>query len=205
MNIPQSYNKTKCMVKNLGLHYDKIDACPNDCMLFRNDHKDDEFCHTCGASQYIQVSKVDSDLESSKKQHRVSAKTLRHFPLIRRLKRLFMCSKMEDSLRWHEEERSNDWKLRHPADGLAWKDFDRVHPDFTLDCRNVRLGLSSDGFNSFQTMSIHIAHGKLCWWFIFCRLGCAWNLNIPYFLYLYLDCDHLEMTLIFTYHHWHTS
>ena len=49
-NIPQYYNKTKPMVKNLGLDYEKIDACPNDCMLFRNGHKYDEFCHTCGAS-----------------------------------------------------------------------------------------------------------------------------------------------------------
>ena len=36
LNSPQSYNKTKSMVKNLGLDYEKIDACPNDCMLFRN-------------------------------------------------------------------------------------------------------------------------------------------------------------------------
>ncbi|WMV46923.1 hypothetical protein MTR67_040308 [Solanum verrucosum] len=142
------------MIKNLGLDYEKIDACPDDCMLFRNDHKDDEFCHTCGASRYIKSPEVDSELEPSKKQHQVSAKTLRHFPLIPRLKRLFMCSKTADSLRWHDEERSKDGKLRHPADGLAWKDFDRLHPDFALDSRNVRLGLSSDGFNPFRTMSI---------------------------------------------------
>ena len=43
LNILTSYNKTKSMVKNLGLDYEKIDACPNDCMLFRNDHNDDEF------------------------------------------------------------------------------------------------------------------------------------------------------------------
>ena len=110
MNIPQSYNKTKSMVKNLDLYYDKIDACPSDCMLFRNDHKDDEFCHTCGASRYIQAPKVDSELVSSKKQHFVSAKTLRHFPLIHRLKRLFMCSKTANSLSWHEEKRSKDGK-----------------------------------------------------------------------------------------------
>ena len=60
-----------------------------------------------------------------------------------------MCSKMADSLRWHEEKRSKDGKLRHPADGLAWKNFDRVHPDFAQDCRNVRLCLSSDGFSPF--------------------------------------------------------
>ncbi|XP_049382842.1 uncharacterized protein LOC125847219 [Solanum stenotomum] len=154
LNIPPSYNKTKSMFKNLGLDYEKIDACPNDCMLYRNDHKDDEFCHTCGASRYIKSPEVDSELEPSKKQHQVSAKTLRHLPLIPRLKRLFMCSKTADSLRWHDEERSKDGKLRHPADSLAWKDFDRLHPDFALDSPNVRLGLSSDGFNPFRTMSI---------------------------------------------------
>ncbi|KAK6775917.1 hypothetical protein RDI58_026918 [Solanum bulbocastanum] len=118
MNIPLSYNKTKSMGKNLDLDFEKIDARPNDCMLFRNDHKDDEFCHICGASRYIKFLKVDSELEPSKKQHRVSAKTLRHFPLILRLKILFMCSKTADSLRWHDEEHSKYGKLRHPADGL---------------------------------------------------------------------------------------
>ncbi|XP_069145619.1 uncharacterized protein [Solanum lycopersicum] len=160
LNIPQSYSKTKSMVKNLGLDYGKIDACQNDCMLFRNDHKDDEFCHTCGASRYIQDPTVDSELESLKKQHRVSAKTLRHFPLIPRIKRLFMCSKTVDSLRWNEEERFEDGKLRHPADGLAWKDFDRVHPGFAQDCCNVRLGLSIDGFNPFRTMRKTKDHAK---------------------------------------------
>ncbi|KAH0688879.1 hypothetical protein KY289_016237 [Solanum tuberosum] len=43
---------------------------------------------------------------------------------------------MANSLTWHDEECSKDGKLRHPADGLAWKDFDRLHPDFALDCRN---------------------------------------------------------------------
>ena len=49
LNIPPSYDKTKYMVKNRGLEYEKIYACPNDCMLFRNEHKDVEFFRTCGA------------------------------------------------------------------------------------------------------------------------------------------------------------
>ncbi|XP_019256476.1 PREDICTED: uncharacterized protein LOC109234890 [Nicotiana attenuata] len=159
LNIPISYNKAKSMVKDLGLDYEKIDACPNDCMLFRNDHKDDEYCHVCGASRYIKYpevdsDEVDSDLEASKKGYRVPAKILRHFPLIPRLKRLFMCSKTADTLRWHDEERSKDGKLRHPADGQAWKDFDSLHSEFARDSRNLRLGLASDGFNPFRTMSI---------------------------------------------------
>ena len=59
------------MVKNLGLNFENIDACPNDCMLSRNDHNDDEFCHACVDSQYINSREVDSDLKPSKKQHRV--------------------------------------------------------------------------------------------------------------------------------------
>ena len=56
------------MVKNLGLDYDKIDACPNECMLIRNNHKDDEFFHTCGALRYIKSPEFDRALEPSKKQ-----------------------------------------------------------------------------------------------------------------------------------------
>nr|XP_016444975.1 PREDICTED: uncharacterized protein LOC107770212 [Nicotiana tabacum]XP_016444976.1 PREDICTED: uncharacterized protein LOC107770212 [Nicotiana tabacum]XP_016444977.1 PREDICTED: uncharacterized protein LOC107770212 [Nicotiana tabacum] len=159
LNIPISYNKSKSMVKDLGLDYEKIDACPNDCMLFRNDHKDDEYCHVCGSSRYIKYTEVDrdevdSELESSKKGYRVPANNLSHFSLIPRLKRLFMCSKTADTLRWHDEERSKDGKLRHPADGKAWKDFDSLHSEFARDSRNLRLGLASDGFNPFRTMSI---------------------------------------------------
>ena len=142
------------MVKNLGLDYVKFDGCSNGCMLFRKDHKVDELCHTCGASRYLKYPEVDSEVEYSKKQHRVSAKFLRQFPFIYIVIRLFMCSKTKSFLRWNSEERTKDWKLIHPSDGLAWKDFYRLHPDLTLYCCNVRLGLSSDGFNPFRTMSI---------------------------------------------------
>ena len=47
-----------------------------------------------------------------------------------------------------------DGKLRHPADGIAWKDFYRLHQNFAADCRNVRLDSPCDGFNPFQTMSL---------------------------------------------------
>jgi hypothetical protein len=43
--------------------------------------------------------------------------------------------------------------LRHPADGLAWKEFDERYPEFAFGPLNVRLGLSSDGFNPFGNMS----------------------------------------------------
>nr|GEV94204.1 hypothetical protein [Tanacetum cinerariifolium] len=48
---------------------------------------------------------------------------------------------------------AKDGKLRHLADGLAWKAFDARYPKFASDPHSVRLGLASDGFNLFRTMS----------------------------------------------------
>ncbi|CAM8940619.1 unnamed protein product [Rhodiola kirilowii] len=53
-------------------------------------------------------------------------------------------------MRWHEERDvgKGDY-LRHPADGDTWQTFNREFPDFANERRNVRLGLSTDGFNPF--------------------------------------------------------
>ena len=56
-------------------------------------------------------------------------------------------------MRWHDEGRTKDEFLRHPADGECWKDLDDRYPKFADDARNVRLGLASDGFNPYRNMS----------------------------------------------------
>ncbi|XP_056699485.1 uncharacterized protein [Spinacia oleracea] len=65
-----------------------------------------------------------------------------------------MCSETAKHMTWHFDGRLKDEKLRHPADGKAWEDFDSSYPHFAKEHRNVRLGLASDGFNPFRTMSI---------------------------------------------------
>ncbi|GKE29179.1 hypothetical protein Tco_1444563 [Tanacetum coccineum] len=69
------------------------------------------------------------------------------------LKRLYMSEKTAKDMRWHNMGRTMDGKLRHPADGLAWKGFDARYLKFAFDPYSVRLGLASDGFNPFCTMS----------------------------------------------------
>ncbi|XP_074342456.1 uncharacterized protein LOC141680019 [Apium graveolens] len=46
-----------------------------------------------------------------------------------------------------------DGKLRHPAYAEARKTMDAKFPYFAEDDRNVRLGLASDGFSPYRTMS----------------------------------------------------
>jgi hypothetical protein len=46
-------------------------------------------------------------------------------------------------------ECKKDAMLRHPADGIQWRNFDQKHKDFAMDVRNIRFGLSTDGMNPF--------------------------------------------------------
>ncbi|CAM8998991.1 unnamed protein product [Rhodiola kirilowii] len=54
-------------------------------------------------------------------------------------------------MRWHAEKRGKegDNDLIHPRDGEAWENFNKEFPEFAHEIRNVRLGLSTDGFNPF--------------------------------------------------------
>ncbi|KAJ9561820.1 hypothetical protein OSB04_006980 [Centaurea solstitialis] len=56
-----------------------------------------------------------------------------------------------DHMRYHGQREmfAHDDVLRHPADGETWKDFDRSYLQFASDIRNVRIGLSTDGFSPF--------------------------------------------------------
>ena len=148
--LPSSANEAKKLTKDLGLGYEKIHACPNDCMLYWGDRVGQQSCHVCKASRY----KSDEVIGSSKsRKSNKPAKVLRYFPLIPRLKRLYMSEKTAKDMRWHDIGRTKDGKLRHPADGLAWSAFNDRYSEFASDPRSVRLGLASDGFNPFRTMS----------------------------------------------------
>ncbi|KAH1212864.1 hypothetical protein GmHk_14G040948 [Glycine max] len=47
---------------------------------------------------------------------------------------------------WHSENLRNPNVMCHPSDGETWKHFDRMYPEFSLDPRNVKLGLCSNRF-----------------------------------------------------------
>jgi len=103
-NIPEPFNKTNSMITDLGFDYKKIHACPKDCMLFWKESENLDACSICKSSRWKEFPKVNSKVEGPKYQLRVPAKVLRHFPLIPRLQRLFMCLKNAESMRWHEEK-----------------------------------------------------------------------------------------------------
>jgi hypothetical protein len=142
--IPKTYDEALGVIGRLGLGYESIHVCPNNCVLFRKAYAKHDHCPKCNASRW-------KDVDGKR---RVPEKVLRHFPLIPRLQRMFISKKQSAEVQWHKLKRKPvDNELSHPADGEAWKDFDREHPDFAADARNIRLGLATDGFNLFGNMS----------------------------------------------------
>ncbi|CAN6692617.1 unnamed protein product [Malus baccata var. baccata] len=144
--LPESCYKAKKLINDLGLTYVKIDACPNDCMIYWKDTSDLTVCSVCGESRY----KVTNAADRSRKK--IAAKVMWYFPLKPRLQRFFMSKHTAEHMRWHAIECPKDEFMRHPSDSPAWKHLDNLYPDFASEIRNVRLGLANDGFNPFGKM-----------------------------------------------------
>ena len=72
---------------------------------------------------------------------------------------MFKINEVSESLRWHWSHKSTDGKIRHPVDSVAWETIDKKWPEFSMDPRNLRLGLATDGFNPFSNLSSRYS----CW------------------------------------------
>ncbi|XP_076884504.1 uncharacterized protein LOC143533696 [Bidens hawaiensis] len=139
-NCPDSYYDVRMLLCEAGLGYELIDVCQYDCAIFYGDNKDAIICPVCQSSRYV--------------RNKIAYKKLRYFPVTPRLKRLYTLRHTAKDMRWHKEVRKDEHGvLRHPADGRAWKHFDKLYPKFADDPRSVRLGLASDGFNPFSNMT----------------------------------------------------
>ncbi|KAL6219998.1 hypothetical protein ACLB2K_007756 [Fragaria x ananassa] len=135
--VPLTTNDAKKTLSVLGMDYEKIHACPNDCILYRGDAVlvDAEECPSCGVSRW----KLGRDNIPTKN---VPAKVLWYFPPIPRFKRFYQSPKTAKNLTWHDWGRKKDKMMRHPADSPTWKLLDSKYPELGNDHRNLRLALS---------------------------------------------------------------
>jgi hypothetical protein len=87
--LPKYMYHSKTIIRGLGMDYEMIDVCKDNCMLFMNEHAGEKKCMQCG--QYIFV-EVDND-EGVKVMTDVAHKQLHYFPLTPRVERLFLSKK----------------------------------------------------------------------------------------------------------------
>ena len=149
--MPSRYYEAKKILCPMGLEYEKIHACPNDCILYRKEYVNYNHCPKCKASRYKKKDGESIDDEVVKKGP--PAKVVWYLPIISRFKRLFANADDAKNLRWHAEERKYDGQIRHVADSLQWKKIDSLFPNFGKESRNLRLGLATDGMNPFGNLS----------------------------------------------------
>ncbi|XP_047949382.1 uncharacterized protein LOC125195248 [Salvia hispanica] len=142
--LPNSFYSTKKLLRGIGLPVEKIDCCPNNCMIFWRDDSLLHTCRHCGESRF-QDQNVGSIADKNKQ---VAKAKMYYFPLTPRLQRLYASKATAEEMRWHSSS-TDDGVMRHPADSPAWKHINNTFPEFASDCRNVRLGLSTDGFQPF--------------------------------------------------------
>ena len=139
-SIPKSEYEASKMLKKLGLKYEMIHVCPNQCIIFRGPlYKDLEACPKCGASRRRRCGKS-----------LVPRRVLRFFPLIPRLIRMFRNPMLAAALTFAALHKSLDGKMRSVADSEIWRFFDTQYPSFAADPRNIRLALATDGINPFS-------------------------------------------------------
>ncbi|KAE8725780.1 hypothetical protein F3Y22_tig00008145pilonHSYRG00058 [Hibiscus syriacus] len=94
--IPKSLYDAKKLLKGVGLQYEKIHACENDCVLFWKEHKDVSQYLTFGTSRWKKDTK------------NVPSKVLWYFPPIPRFRRMFSSPEMAQNLTWHAQGRANN-------------------------------------------------------------------------------------------------
>ncbi|XP_016574119.2 uncharacterized protein LOC107871744 [Capsicum annuum] len=151
LDLPKDFYTTKKLVSKLGLSSEMIHCCEKGCMLFYKEDANLEHCKFCNQPHYKEV--------RHSKGRKVPVKFLHYLPLIPRLKRLYTSMSSAPHMRWHYENKRPPGILCHPSDGEAWKHFDSVYPNFASEPRNIRLGLSINGFTPFSIS----ATPYLCW------------------------------------------
>ncbi|CAA7021405.1 unnamed protein product [Microthlaspi erraticum] len=135
---PGSYYEIQKMVSALGLPFQMIDVCIDNCMIFWREDANLDACKFCRKPRF--------QVTSGRSRH--AYKCMWYLPITDRLKRLYHSERTAGPMRWHAEH-SFDGKISHPSDAKAWRHFQSLYPTFASDHRNVYLGLCTYGFNPF--------------------------------------------------------
>jgi hypothetical protein len=109
--LKENFYAVKSMMKPLGLGYQKINMCPNFCMLYYLENAEMTECMTCGHSHYKP--------KTSRGKTIMAYKKLRYFPITPRLQRLFMLPRTVEYMTWHQAHHAVDGVMVHPSDGEA--------------------------------------------------------------------------------------
>ena len=137
--LPDSEHAASRVLMKLGLQFECIDVCPNNCVLFRGVFEDHQLCPSCGSMR--------------RRRHGrswISEKILRHFPLHARLRRMLRSPLQAESMTWAARDVQGDGLVRHLSQSKHMLDIREKEPEFCSDPRRLFLALAADGMNPFS-------------------------------------------------------
>jgi hypothetical protein len=103
--VSKDMYQSKKIMSALGLKYENIDVCPDNCMLFWKEHANEKTYLECGQPRFIEVVNQNGEKMTTE----VAQKQLRYFSITPHLKRLFIFKRTVRHMTWHKEGiREND-------------------------------------------------------------------------------------------------
>ncbi|XP_057809998.1 uncharacterized protein LOC131024507 [Salvia miltiorrhiza] len=145
--VPDDFYSMKKLLHGMGLPVVEIDCCISNCMIYWREDIELVRCKVCGQHRF----KSNNRESSSQQKKQVAFKKMLYFPLTPRLQRLYASKATAENMRWHASS-CDDGVMRHPADSPAWKHLNMTYPVFASEIRNVRLGLSINGFQPLSQL-----------------------------------------------------
>ncbi|KAF6134834.1 hypothetical protein GIB67_002235, partial [Kingdonia uniflora] len=85
---PADSYRASNIISRVGLDYEEMDACPNDCILYWKENTLQIECPTCDTFRYREKTKF-------------AANTLRYFSLTPRLQRMYNVPWVAKAMTWH--------------------------------------------------------------------------------------------------------
>ena len=112
--LSKNHFEEKKILCPMGMKYQKIHACLNGCILYKNQFSEMHKYPTCGVSRY--KVKDDECSDDATTNNGLPKKVCRYLQLIIRFKRLFANEHDTKNLTWHADSRKSDGLLQHLVD-----------------------------------------------------------------------------------------
>ena len=107
--LPKCHYEAKKILCLVSMEYQKIHACSDEYIMYRNQFVEICNCPTCGVSRYkVNDGECSDDVATN---NNCPTKVCWYLPIIPRFKRLFVSADDAKNLRWHVEGKINDGLL----------------------------------------------------------------------------------------------
>jgi hypothetical protein len=117
------------IMKEIGMEYHAIDACPNDHIIYYGQYALENEFPQCQISRY----------RTDKASNKVPQKVLCYISIIPCFHRLFRCQSISHFMDFHAKNKSQEDVLQMPIDGSALKYIKENWSIFKKEPHNVRI------------------------------------------------------------------